>query len=78
MNMTRVVRLRPGAAPRKQTRAAPHRKTPPSHLHAAAKHAWADIETSRPSLPDADGAMLERAAVLLAQFRDFGMARSLV
>jgi len=78
MNTTKVVPLRAIAAKPKAAAPSSHPKAPPGHLHPAAKRAWIDIVTCRPGLPQADSAMIERAAVLVAHFRDFGMNKSLV
>ena len=78
MNTTKVVPLSAMAAKPKAAAPSSHPTAPPGHLHPAAKRAWIDIVASRPALPQADRAKIERAAVLVAHFRDFGMNRALV
>ena len=79
MNTTKVVPLRVAAArPRAAVPPSHLNQRPPGHLHPAAKRAWIDIEASRSGLPEVDSTMMERAAVLVAHFRDFGMNKSLV
>jgi hypothetical protein len=81
MNTTKVVPLRPDVTHPSPSRAAPRpsrRKAPPSHLDSAARRAWADILAGRPGASDPDEITIERAAVLLAYFREFAMNRSLV
>ena len=78
MNTTKVVPIRAVAAKPRASASPPPPKTPPGHLHAAAKRAWIDIVSSRPSLPEADSATVERAAVLVAHFRGTRMKSSLV
>jgi hypothetical protein len=81
MKTIKVIPIRPGAAGPRRARVVPQSsrpKSPPRRLHSAAKHAWVDIMGSRPRLPDPDDTVLERAAVLLAHFRDVGMNRALV
>ena len=78
MSTTKVVPLRAAAARPRAAASPSHPKAPPGHLHPAAKRAWLDIVASRPSLPEDDSAMIERAAVLVAHFRDTRMKRSLV
>ena len=80
MSTTRVVPLRSAAAQPRRPRAIhprPHSK-PPSHLHPAAQRAWADIVTGRSGSSAADEVTIERAAVLLAYYREFGKSRTLV
>ena len=78
MNTMKVVPLRAVAARPRAAARPSHRHVPPGHLHPAAKRAWIDIVASRSGLPEVDSAMMERAAVLVAHFRDFGMNKSLV
>jgi len=78
MHTTKVVPLRAVAAKPRAAAPPSHPKAPPGHLHPAAKRAWIDIVASRPGLSQVDGAMIERAAVLVAHFRDCGMNKSLV
>ena len=78
MHTTKVVPLRAVAAKPRAAAPPSQPKAPPGHLHPAAKRAWIDIMASRPGLPPVDSAMLERAAVLVANFRDFGMNKALV
>lgn len=56
----------------------PKSRRPPAYLHAAAKHAWADIAGLLGREAHSSDAELELAAVLLARFRDSRMPTPLV
>ena len=78
MNTAKVVPIRAVAAKPSASASPSHPKTPPGHLHAAAKRAWIDIVSSRPRIPEGDSAIIERAAVLVAHFRCTRMKRSVI
>ena len=79
MNTNKVVRLKSIGARLRAAAPPPHPNAPPVHLHPQAKRAWIDVVANQPrGLPKADNAMLERAAVLVAHYRRFGMSKSLV
>lgn len=54
-----------------------HQMPPPSHLHDAAKRAWADVVEAANCPKDADERTIELAAVLLARLREDGVVASL-
>ena len=63
----------------RSARPKPTSRRPPAYLHAAAKHAWADIAgLLGRKAHNSDDAELELAAVLLARFRDGQMPTPLV
>jgi len=79
MNTAKIVMLHPAAATERARAGSPRRRGegPARHLHAAARRAWLDIVEARPDGAPADAARIERAAVLLARFREEGLTPGL-